>query len=104
MLCVNFNLISYFCVTLHVNVRVSVQVTKTKWCELNFDEKLILENAIEKAKDKFNGRDVATILGAYVRTYIRSYIQIFIFFILRKSKQDARKVIRTQCTNTKYFT
>jgi hypothetical protein len=54
-----------------VYVLVPVQVTKTKWCDMTIDEKLILENAIEKAKDKLNGRDVATILGK--STYIHTH-------------------------------
>lgn len=49
---------------------VYVQVTKTKWCDMTIDEKLILENAIDKAKDKLNGRDVATILGKTTYMYI----------------------------------
>lgn len=54
-------------------VCLSVQVTKTKWCELSLDEKLILEKAIEKGKEKFNGRDVATILGK-IHTHMSTYI------------------------------
>ena len=59
-------------------VFVFVQVTKTKWCDMTIDEKLILENAIEKAKDKLNGRDVATILGKSTYMCIRIYIHVYI--------------------------
>ena len=57
------NLISYYLLLhcIHVYVHVSVQVTKTKWCDMTLDEKLILENAIEKAKDKLNGRSYVQI-------------------------------------------
>ena len=42
------------------------QVTKLKWTDLSLAEQLVLENCIEQSMAKFNGRDVATLLGEFL--------------------------------------
>ena len=41
----------------------SSQLTKLKWCDLTEAEKFLLECSIVTSASKFNGRDVATLLG-----------------------------------------
>ena len=46
---------------------LSVQVTKIRWEELEEEEQAVLERCVERGAGRFNGRDVATLLGKYVR-------------------------------------